>query len=797
MYLFGTALMVAALALALLAGVSSIFVVRGNRAALSISRASVYGSAAMVTGIWLLLTTLFLLHRFDIDYVNNYSSTDLSLFFTVAAVWAGQPGSFALWILFNGIIALFLVKQAQHFEPYILISLMFIQVALLGLLIISSPFSPTVDPSTGALLSPPDGKGLNPLLHNFWMIIHPPILFLGYALAAVPFAFALGGLLRYDYDNWVARALPWTLAAWVALGLALLLGGYWSYETLGWGGYWGWDPVENSSLVPWLTLTALIHGMLVQRTHGSLRRSNFILAILTFLFIFYATYLTRSGVLANFSVHSFLAEGLSGAMTALLLLIGLTSFSLLILRWRDIPSRPLSDKFFSRDSFFVLAILSLLILSFVIILGTSMPVISAIPKVGSWLQKTLSVAFELDNGSAMGGEPLKDGRFSLTSSFYQRVTPPLAVILLLLMIIGPLLGWRGFNPRNLLKTLAWPAGITVAVTCIALVLGVRHGLALICIAFSMFAIGTNLVMLIRILRSGWLRGGGYLAHVGIALMLIGIVGSSVYATPDERIVLSPGDSAKMYGYNFTFNGWKEASNGRGEFDLTVQRENERFSVKPQIYFNDKMGSTMQTPAVKSYLWQDLYISPADYIPESDPSQPVLGMGDKATIGPYEVTFQEFVIDQEAMLKDNTADVGAKLKVVYQGAESSLVPRIRLKASMETTDVHKNTTFEDLPVQFPGGHTVSLKTFDPQRRLILLNAQGLNLPKQPARAVITVSLKPAVILVWLGISLSLFGGLIALLRRFFEGQARLRGQIAHLPRSFGALWSILRKEWATS
>ena len=156
---------------------------------------------------------------------------------------------------------------------------------------------------------PPDGKGLNELLHNPWMVIHPPILFVGYALLAVPFAFALAGLWRRDYDGWARQALPWTLAGWSFLGLALLLGGYWAYETLGWGGYWGWDPVENSALVPWLTATALLHALLVQRTSGGFRRASFALAILTYLLVFYATFLTRTGVLSSFSVHSFVEEG--------------------------------------------------------------------------------------------------------------------------------------------------------------------------------------------------------------------------------------------------------------------------------------------------------------------------------------------------------------------------------------------------------------------------------------------------------------------------------------------------------
>ncbi len=195
------------------------------------------------------------------------------------------------------------------------------------------------------------------------MIIHPPILFVGYALLAVPFAFALAGLWRRDYDGWVRQALPWALAGWSFLGLALLLGGYWAYETLGWGGYWGWDPVENSALVPWLTTTALIHAMITQRTHGGLRRATFLLAIVTYILVFYATFLTRSGVLSSFSVHSFVEEGLKYVMTTALAVCAFGGLAFLVWRWRDIPARPLSEKLLSRDSFVVLMILGLLVVA--------------------------------------------------------------------------------------------------------------------------------------------------------------------------------------------------------------------------------------------------------------------------------------------------------------------------------------------------------------------------------------------------------------------------------------------------
>ncbi len=785
MYLVGTMLLVASLGLALQAIISYILVIRGNRAALGYGRGGVYGAAATVGIVWALLVALFLMRRFDIAYVTNYSSRDLSTFFTIAASWSGQPGSFALWAAIGGIIAGLLVGRTRHFEPYVLVVLMSIQVAFIAFMLTLNPFTPLTDPQSGTLLTPADGNGLNPLLHNFWMIIHPPVLFVGFALAAVPFAFALGGLLRYDYDTWVTRALPWTLAAWAFLGMALLLGGYWAYETLGWGGYWGWDPVENSSLVPWLTMTALLHGMVMQRSQGSLRRTNMVLVIITYIAVIYSTFLTRSGVLTNFSVHSFVAEGIKVPLFIFMGLLGVSSLSILIMRWRDIPSRPLSDRFFSRESFFALAILTLMLIAGVVTIGTSMPLISAIPGIGPSLQQAFGTAFEIDDGSAMGGAPFEDGRFSLAPSFYDKTTPPLGLIVVALMIIGPLLGWRDVNMRHMLRALRLPAVAAVVVACMALLLGVRDPLPLAYVTLGTFAIGSNLVIIVRTLRSGWLRIGGYLAHVGLCVMLIGIVGSSAYASPDEKVMLQAGETVSIYDHAFTFNGWKRTPDGKGVIDLTVQHNGNTFAAQPQLYYNEQTRSYMQTPAIKNYLLRDIYVAPADYVPEEDPNQPFIMMGDTVEMGPYEITFQEFAVDTEAMLEESEKmpDLGATLLVRYEGETTEIKPAIQ----PEMDEATQETTFADLPATLPGGHSVSLAWFNLDQRIIRLKTEGLDLPVQPERTVITVGTKPAVALVWLGVIVTIVGGLVAFLRRSFEGEAWLTGQRLRLPKGLAWRW----------
>lgn len=790
MYLLGTFLIVTSIAMAFLAVGSYAMVIRGNRTALYYGRFGVYATLGALLMAWTLLITLFLARRFDIDYVTNYSSRELDFFFTVAASWAGQPGSFMIWVLWGLIAAAVLVRRTKHFEPYTLLVMMLVHACLLLFILVLNPFKPLLDATTGLPTTPQDGRGLNPLLHNFWMIIHPPILFIGYGLSTVPFAFAVSALIRRDYDTWVTRALPWTLGAWTFLGLALLLGGYWAYETLGWGGYWGWDPVENSSFVPWLILTALLHGMVLQRSQGALRKTNLLLALSVYVLVFYATFLTRSGVYANFSVHSFVAEGIFEGLVAFLVLLFVGALGLFLWRWRDIPSKPLSDKFFSRESFFVLAILSIVVAALVIGIGTSMPVISAIPGVGHTLQGWMGSTFELDDGTLMNpqAQPFEDGRFSLAPSFYQQTTPPLGAVVIALMIIGPLLGWRDTNMRHLLRTLRWPALAAVVAAIVAMLIDVHDILSLFYVAGATFAIGTNLAMILKTLKGGWMRIGGYLAHVGFAVTMIGMVGSSAYATPETRLTLAPGESATLFGYEFIFNGYKLDEEQRGLMEFSVSNGRDTFVATPYLYENQRMGATMTVPSIHSLIYEDIYISPAGYDPERDAARPVLGQGESSTMGPYTLTFDGFKMDREAMMA-GTGDlkVAATVRVLYEGQESTLEPYVQVV----TDQASGEQKLEYVPVDLPGaaGQKLTVISLDPTTRRVMLQGSGPgldDLPVVPAKGVIAVSVKPLVIFVWVGVAVMVIGGAIALLRRSLEGRAALAGVRPQLPKGLPAL-----------
>jgi len=301
--------------------------------------------AATLAGAVLLLWAHFLGHRFECRYVAEYSSRSLSPALTFAASWAGQEGSILLWAMLGALVGLALMREPGALSRPAMFFVTLAQLGLLALLIVRSPFR--MSPVT-----PADGQGLNPLLEDPWMVVHPPVLFAGYAAMVAPFALAAAALVRGQWREWNRAVWPWALLAVVTLGTGIALGGIWAYKVLGWGGYWGWDPVENASLVPWLVAVALLHGLFIQKTTGGLVRSNLLLALLGWLAVLGGTYLTRSGVLQDFSVHSFTDSGLSTPLVLNLAGTLLVSAALLAWRWRSIESKPTCWTGVSREAAF-------------------------------------------------------------------------------------------------------------------------------------------------------------------------------------------------------------------------------------------------------------------------------------------------------------------------------------------------------------------------------------------------------------------------------------------------------------
>ncbi len=537
------------------------------------------------------LLFLILRHDFRLHYVFSYSDLSLPTSYLISTFWAGQEGSFLLWLLCGMLVGLPLIRYARHYEDRTLLVYNLAQLSLLLILVRQSPFRFLADLPPGQV--PFDGQGLNPLLQNPWMTIHPPIMFVGYAATAVPFAFAVAALWGRQYDEWVKASLPWALLTVVTLGCAILLGGYWAYVTLGWGGYWGWDPVENSSLVPWLASAALVHGMLLQRARGRFRKLNFALAILAYVLVVYATFLTRSGVLADFSVHSFVDLGITGWLVANLVVFLLIGFGALTWRFREIPTQPGDEPFFSRTVFFVLAISALLGTAAMILLGTSAPLITR-----------------------LATKPSQVG-----PAFYNKVTLPIGILLAMLLSLVPYLQWRGASVE-FRKRMTAAGLLAIVATAVGVALGAFGVLYVAFLFVSLFAFFSNLLKTIDEFRKKRIRvAGGYLAHVGLGLMLAGIITSSAFDRT-EKVVLSLGEGKQVMGYTLTFKGVDKPTPTARDAMMVEVRDagGKAYVARPLMFRNEKSNQLVANPDVKVRLTHDVYVSPIEF----DPGRPAEG-----------------------------------------------------------------------------------------------------------------------------------------------------------------------------
>ncbi len=669
--ILGTLLLAVAFLAALGGAAAAASVIRGFRAGLSWMRLLAYAALACAALSSLLLLGLILAQRYDVSYVYQYTSRDLALGYRLAAFWAGPQGSFLLWLLLAAILTVLQIRRSRQLEPYVLFFTLLVQAALAILLLADNPFLPL-----GSAVV--DGLGMHPLLQNPWMVAHPPALFVGYAGLTLPFAYALAGLWRRDYDEWAGLALPWALLGWFFLGLGIYLGAYWSYETLGWGGYWGWDLVENSSLIPWLTGTALLHGLLIQRYRQRLRQGNLILAIGTFLLILYAACLTRSGILGGISNHSFVASGLAPWMAGLLLIMTAVGVYFLVARWRDIPRSPVfagkEDEplregdlrgtvglgpatWLSRDLAFLLAIVVLLFAAAPVWIGTVVPVVS-----GLLLPRT----------------------FLVDVAFYPRTMALPTLLLLLLLCVCPLLGWQESAWRRLRRLLAIPALLSIAGAAVAFLLGVRQPLWLLFVLLGTFALAANILMIVRAVRGGVLRLGGYLTHVGVGLVIIGIVASAAYNVESPVLALAEGQPQSALGYSFTFLGWQETPGERPALRLDVQRSGERFIARPALYSNPQDNSVLAAPYIRKYLAYDLYIAANGYDPGAELETVSVSEAQTVYAAGYTLTLRSLTRigpDVEAVL-----DVGADGQ----------------RRLITATYPYSDTTAPLRPVSLPGG-----------------------------------------------------------------------------------------------
>ncbi|MFO7767356.1 MAG: cytochrome c biogenesis protein CcsA [bacterium] len=720
---------------------------RGSPNALPRGRtAVVLGSLALLVAGGVLMRLIWT-HDYSIQYVYQNVSNDLPTLYVISAFWAGQEGSFLLWAMLAGIVAFALYWRAGRWEAPVMQVYLPQVVVLIVLTLISAPFA--VMPQV-----PADGAGLNPLLRDPWMAIHPPVTFLGYATLAAPFAFAIASLRRSsNNDGWVRHALPWALVGWLALGAGIIMGGFWAYKVLGWGGWWGWDPVENASLLPWLTATALFHGLLLQRTRNKLAKTNIVLAVLTFGLVIYSTFLTRSGVLEGVSVHTFGTSTVGPFLGAWLAGVFVYGFWALFSAREEVAAEAVDEPLFSREVLVLVGIVVLVTMTVMIGLGTSAPIISS-----------------------LAGR----GNAAVDISFYGRVTLPLGILLALGIGLSVLLRWRGTGTvsRNAIIAAAF-LGLLGAWG--ASLMGVEGILYLIFATASVFALAANLVVFERaLMKGGWRLAGGYVAHIGVALMLVAVVAATASTT--RKVDLPYNTPREVMGSELTFKGWMDEPEGK-QSAIVEMREpgSEKVTVlRPKLYQMYGSGQMMvrAEPHIQRRMTGDLYLAPAQYLP---PKDAMAGQGDILTlekgaaeeVGGVRFTFRAFDMsgmdahgaeDEEQAADMTGASIGARVEVSWAEGSTTVVPRLA---------VGDRSAGGAAPLPEEVGGQLQLQSLDADNGAVTLLYTDADTPID-GRAVgglltVEVSSKPLMNVLWIGVVLVLLGGAISIWRRALQVQ----------------------------
>jgi cytochrome c-type biogenesis protein CcmF len=535
----GRALLILALVMALYGVGASLYGgITGRRQWVDSGRRAVYALAAILTLAFAILEAAFLRSDFSYNLVASHSSTTTPFFYKATAMWASQEGSLLLWVwllsMWSSLVLFLTRRRLREIAPFATAVLLGFAAFFAALTVFdANPFTTSANP-------PAEGVGLMPLLRYPAMMFHPPMLYSGYTLCAVPFAFAIGALVTGKLDaDWIRSTRRFALAAWFCLGIGILLGARWSYSELGWGGYWAWDAVENASLMPWLTLTAFIHSVMIQEKRGMLRTWNASLVLASGCLAIMGTFLVRSGVLE--SIHAFGASTLGAPFVTLIGVMVAGSVGLVVWRRGLLRSEHRLDSLLSRESIFLLQNLVLVGLCAVIFWGTYFPLIS---------------------------EALTGTRRAFGPELFSRFTVPLALVLVLLSGFGPLIAWRRATASNLRRNLVLPAAVGIATLAVLIAIGgVAHkpkallmfgfaGFVIACVAQELWR-GTRArritsreawpVALVSLVRRNRRRYGGYIVHAGFAVLMIGVAASSAFQHVSD-VTLKPGQSARVDGY---------------------------------------------------------------------------------------------------------------------------------------------------------------------------------------------------------------------------------------------------------
>jgi len=616
------------ISLALAFGLALVAAIAGGVAGKTDNRRLVESArnAALIAFPLLSLSVLILVYSlvtldFSLDYVSNVSSREMAPFLRVTALWGGQAGSILFWAwLMAGLVAIVMMRKwdrNRDLMPYFLLVAMGTTAFFIGLsLFVSNPFMrlwhvPGAAELTTALFQPAgamsyvpeNGSGLNPLLRHFGMIGHPPTTYLGFTGFVIPYAFAMAALMkgRAGDDAWIRTSRRWSLFAWFFLTIGLVLGGRWAYDVLGWGGFWGWDPIENAMLLPWLTGTAFLHSVMIHEKRGMLKVWNIVLIILTYSLVLFGTFITRTGVVS--SVHAFAQSALGPAFFAFIGFTFLASVSLLLRRLGTLRTENQLSSLLSRESAFLLQNVLFLAVTFAVFWGTIFPMIS-----------------ELLTGTVITVGP----------PFFKRVTTPLFAGIVLLMAITPLLAWRRQSGRKLIRTIAWPLVASLGISSVWAFTHREHPASFFSLWLVVFVVLSILLefwkgaqarmasqgekpltAVFRLMNRSRRRYGGYLIHLGVVMIALGFIGDAFFKSETQG-TLSIGESLVLDRYEVRFDNLVQfpGSDGREVVEATVTlfKDGEFIKeLKPRRDYFVVQQQPVTVPGMYSTLGEDIYL----------------------------------------------------------------------------------------------------------------------------------------------------------------------------------------------
>jgi cytochrome c-type biogenesis protein CcmF len=580
----------------------------GRQELIQSARRSAYALFGVIGVASIALLVALLRHDFNVQYVWAYTSRNLPTPYLISAFYGGQSGSLLFWALvlslFSAAAQWVTPKKYDYLMPYVAavtsaVTLFFVSVVLFA----SNPFERMA-------FIPPDGNGLNPQLQNPGMVVHPPMLYLGYISITIPFAFAVAALITRRLDTgWLHAIRRWTLVSWIFLSVGIVLGMWWAYVELGWGGYWAWDPVENASFLPWLTMTAFLHSVMIQEKRGMLKKWNMILIVLSFMLSIFGTFITRSGIIS--SVHSFAQSSVGYFFLIFLVTSGIALAWLIWSRFRYLEPEAQLESMVSREASFLFNNLLLVGMAFSVLWGTMFPIVS-----------------ELVRGSQVTVGP----------PFFNQVNIPIGLALLALTGIGPLIAWRKASPRNLRRQFAGPFAISLLVAALLVALGLRDfyaGVALALCAFVLATVGQEFVRGVgarhrlhgenyalafaNLVGRNRRRYGGYIVHVGIVIFFVGFAGAAF--KKEMEASLQPGESVTMrsaFGDEYTFthvgvSQYEQANRFVSAASVDVTRGEDRLGImtsEKRQYWDSFKQPTFQPAteaAIRSDLREDVYI----------------------------------------------------------------------------------------------------------------------------------------------------------------------------------------------